>query len=175
MRQSKITIVCEDKQQATFIRKFLEKRTRRIHLVRTSQGGAGDQFVRNTYPEQLDAVRKQGGALVIMIDGDKYNIEQRQKQLDEACKQRGVEPRVPSDNVVVLVPRRNIETWFAYLDGEEVDEMASYPKLKRGKECSRHVDALWKMCTRDQRLRVPSPASLEAACHEYRKLTLRTE
>ena len=112
---------------------------------------------------------------MIMIDGDKYNIEQRQKQLDEACKQRGVEPRVPSDNVVVLVPRRNIETWFAYLDGEEVDEMARYPRLRREKECNRHVDALWKMCTRDQRLRVPSPASLEAACREYRKLTLRTE
>ena len=104
MRQSKITIVCEDKQQATFVRRFLKKRTRQIHFVRTSQGGAADQFVRNNYPEHLDAVRKRGGTPVIMIDGDEHTIEQRQEQLDEACKQRGVEPRAPSDNVVVFVP-----------------------------------------------------------------------
>ena len=30
---------------------------------------------RDTYPAQLDAVRKRGGILFVMIDGDNYSIE----------------------------------------------------------------------------------------------------
>ena len=107
-----------------------------------------------------------------MIDGDRHDLEERHKQMDEACAQAGIAPRAPSDNVAVLVPRRNIETWFAYLDGEEVDETTEYPKLGSQKECRRHVDALWEMCTKDQKLRPPSPPSLEAACEEYKNLEL---
>ena len=140
-----------------------------------TSGGAGDQFVRNIYPGQLDAVRKRGGILVAMIDGDHFDVAQRYKQLEDACNLRDIPPRTSSDNVAILVPRRNIETWLAYLNGEEVNETTEYPKLERENECSQHVEELWKMCTRDQKLRVPSPASLEVACDEYRKLTLRTK
>ena len=59
-------------------------------LCREPDAGAGEQFVRDNYPAQLDAIRKHGGILVVMIDGDNYSIEQRQKQMDEACKQKGV-------------------------------------------------------------------------------------
>lgn len=172
MSQPKIIVVCEDKQQETFIRRFFKKRNLRIHAVSRPSGGAGDQFVREAFPAQLDAVRKRGGTLVAMIDADKSDVAQRQQQMDEACKRRDIRPRVPGDNAAVLVPRRNIETWFAYLDGEQVDETCRYDRLKNENECSRHVDELWEMCTRRQRLRTPSPVSLEAACREYKNLRL---
>ena len=73
-------------------------------------------FVRDNYPAQLDAIRKHGGILVVMIDGDNYSIEQRQKQIDEACKRKDVSPRKPSDKVAVFVPMRNIEN-LACLSG----------------------------------------------------------
>lgn len=173
MSQTDIIVVCEDNQHAAFIQRFFRKRHLQTYIVPKPPGGAGDQFVLENFPKQLDAVRKRGGSLVAMIDGDRYGAVQRNKQLEDACKHRGIAPRVSSDNVAVLVPQRNIETWFAYLDGEQVDETTVYPKLRTEKECRRHVDALWTMCTRDQTLRNPSPASLEFACSEYRNLTLR--
>ena len=167
MNRPKITVLCEDKQHATFIRIFLKKRNRKIYAVSRTDAGAGEQFVRDNYPAQLDAIRKRGGILVVMIDGDNYSIEQREKQMDEACKQKGVSPRNLSDKVAVFVPMRNIETWLAYLDGGEgVNETDTYPRLKRERECQRHVDVLDQMCI-EEKLRTPAPASLEAACREY--------
>ena len=166
MNRPKITVLCEDKQHESFIRRFLKKRNRKIYAVLRTGPGAGDQFVRDNYPAQLDAIRRRGGILVVMIDGDDYSIEQRQKQMDEACTQKGVSPRSLSDKVAVFVPMRNIETWLAYLDGKQVNETNIYPRLKRERECQRHVDVLDQMCI-EEKLRTPAPASLEAACHEY--------
>ncbi len=166
MNHPKITVLCEDKQHETFIRRFLRKRNRKIYAVPRTGAGAGDQFVRDNYPAQLDAVRKRGGILVVMIDGDENGIKQRQKQIDEACKQRGISPRKPRDKVAIFVPMRNIETWLAYLDGEDVNETDTYPRLERERQCRRHVDILYQMCIEEQ-LRAPAPASLEAACREY--------
>ena len=128
--------------------------------------GAGDQFVRDNYPAYLDAVRKRGGILVVMIDGDNYSIAERLKQLNDACTQSGVSLRNTSDKVAVFIPKRNIETWLAYLDGEHVNETDEYHKLERERECRRHVDALEQMCSRGK-LRTLAPESLEAACREY--------
>lgn len=111
-------------------------------------------------------MRKHGGILVVMIDGDHYSIEQRLQQMDRACEQRGVLPRTTSDKVAVFVPTRNIETWLAYLDGERVNETNTYPRLQRERDCKRHVDVLAQMCA-EKNLRTPVPTSLEAACHEY--------
>ena len=166
MSRPEITVLCEDKQHAAFIRRFLKKRKRNIYAVSRADTGAGDQFVQDNYPAQLDAIRKRNGILVVMIDGDNYSIEQRQRQMDEACKQKGVSPRKSSDKVAVFVPRRNIETWLAYLDGEDVNETDTYPRLERERECRRHVDVLDQMC-KEKKLRIPAPASLEAACREY--------
>lgn len=166
MNRPKITVLCEDKQHESFIRRFLKKRNRKMYAVPRTDAGAGDQFVRDNYPAQLDAIRKRGGILVVMIDGDNYSIEQRHKQMDEACKQRGISLRESGDKVAVFVPMRNIETWLAYLDGDQVNETDTYPRLKRERECQRHVGVLDQMCI-EEKLRTPVPASLEAACREY--------
>ena len=128
--------------------------------------GAGDQFVRDNYPEQLDAIRRRNGILVVMIDSDNYSIAERLKQLNDACTQKGVSRHKPSGKVVIFVPSRNIETWLAYLDGERVNEADRYPRLERERECRRHVDALKQMCA-EGKLRTPAPESLETACREY--------
>lgn len=150
MNRPKITVLCEDKQHESFIRRFLKKRKRKIYAVPRIGVGAGDQFVRDNYPAQLDAIRKRGGVLVVMIDGDNYSLEQRLKQMDDACNQRGIVPRKPNDKVAVFVPMRNIETWLAYLDGKDVNETDTYPRLERERECRRHVDVLDQMCIEEK-------------------------
>lgn len=128
--------------------------------------GAGDQFVRDNYPAYLDAIRRRNGILVVMIDGDNDSIEQRLKQLNDVCEQSDIPPRKSSDNVAIFVPSRNIETWLAYLNGEDVNETDTYPRLRRERECQKHVNALEQMCS-EGKLRTPAPESLEAACREY--------
>ena len=168
MTRPKITVLCEDKQHESFIRRFFKKRNRQIYAVRRpkSSAGAGEQFVRDHYPAHLDAIRKRGGVLVAMIDGDNCSREQRLKQMDEACQQKGVSPRTHGDKAALFIPQRNIETWLAFLDGEIVNETDTYPRLERERECRKHVDALEQMCLAGK-LRPSAPASLEAACREY--------
>ena len=167
MNRPKITVLCEDKQHGCFIRSFLKRRKRQGHEVPRPNSGAGERFVRDQFPAQLDAVRKHGGILVTMIDGDNLSIEKRLRQLDDACRNRDVSPRKPTDKVVVFVPVRNIETWLTYLDGEAVNETDTYPKLRRESDCKPHVIALDEMC-KAGKLRPPAPPSLESACQEYR-------
>jgi hypothetical protein len=70
--------------------------------------------------------------------------------------------------VAFIVPRRNVETWIAYLGGDLVDEAIAYPKLERPRDCAESVRQLNEMC-RHGLLRDPAPASLEAACSEYQE------
>jgi hypothetical protein len=131
--------------------------------------GAGDRFVRETYVNELDAGRRAhvGRPLIVIIDGDKFGVAGRLRQLNEACQKRGIEMRSPADQVAIVVPTWNIETWLAYLDGESVnEELKNYPKLARARDCGPHVKELAVMCKR-RSLRKPVPDSLIAACQEY--------
>lgn len=166
MSRPRITVLCEDKQHEAFVRRFMKRRNRDVYVVPRPSTGAGERFVRDQFPVYLDAVRKRGGILVTMIDGDRHSTAQRLKQLDDACRQREVLPLRPEDNAVVFVPVRNIETWLYYLNGKEVNETDPYPRLNRERDCKPLVIALDEMC-KAGRLRSPSPPSLDAACQEY--------
>lgn len=102
-----------------------------------------------------------------MLDGDLVGTDDRLRELDASCKEKGVPARRPDEDVFVFVPTWRIESWFAYLDGETIHEnKRDYPRLRRESDCQRHVEALSGMC-RNGRLREPAPPSLSAACAEY--------
>ena len=171
MKPAQVIVLCEDKQQQVFVRRFMKPRTN--HPIRVisapAGGGAAEQFVREQYPQQLRALRAAAvnAVLVVMIDGDRRYSTERIRQLDESCRLLDVTPRTAMDRVIILVPKRNIETWLAYLNGATVDETTSYPKLEKPGQCKSHVRQLSDMCGR-QELRAPAPPSLTAACVEYR-------
>jgi hypothetical protein len=172
-RRALCIVLCEDTQHDVFARRFLEREgyeTRDIRVVKAPGGlGAAEQFVRRRFPEELTAYRSRPNQLlVVLIDGDNVGVEERKRELARACREASVQERTGSERVVILVPTWNIETWFAYLDGQEVVEgRSNYPRLPRERNCKRHVDILAGMC-KQRRLRVPVPPSLEAACSEYR-------
>jgi hypothetical protein len=176
-RNVQIVLLCEDQQHEAFARRFLDRMgwsTRRLRIEKAaSPRGSAEQFVRERFPRELAAYRTRRGlvgqALVVMLDGDSRGLSSRQAELDGTCKARGIRPRELDERVVVLVPTWRIESWFAYLDGETINEKKpDYPRLKRPRDCQRHVDVLVEMC-RDGQLRKPAPPSLSAACEEYNR------
>lgn len=175
-RQAQLILLCEDTQQEAFLRRFFTSmgwNGRRLRVNRSPLGkGSAAQFVREEFPKELDAYRKNrnrvGCELVAMLDGDASGVNARLTELDEACSQSSVPLRDKADRVAVLVPTWNIEAWLAYLSGNTVDESTkNYPRLQRPRDCRLHVDSLVGMC-REGRLREPSPSSLQSACQEYR-------
>ena len=174
MRQVQLVILCEDTQHEAFCRRFLKATgwsDRSIRVVKApAQRGAAEQFVRRHFPTELQAHRSRhvDQALVVMIDGDNRGVRARLNELDAACRSAGIAERARNERVGVFVPTWNIETWLAYLNGDQVDEgRPDYPALARERDCQSHVSRLHQMCVAG-RLRQPAPPSIMAACEEYR-------
>ncbi len=174
-RRVQYVVICEDQQHEVFVRRFLKAMglIASIHQLRVEPSprgrGAAERFVREQYVDELKAVRSTHVAttLLVVVDGDAAGVNERLRQLDEACSRQGVPTRSPEDSVAVFVPTWNIETWLAYLDGETVDESRKdYRRLARPGDCQPHVGVLAEMC-RHRSLRLPAPQSLQAACREY--------
>ena len=169
-------LLCEDQQTDSFVRRFLARRNFRNHDIHTLPLPlgrlSGEQWVRTRFPKELKAVRRRERAfLIVIIDADAFTTDERRDQLNRSCREQEILERRPGDPVIIAVPRRNIETWFAYLDGNAVDETTQYPSLSRPSDCRRHARELYRMCHEDQQLRKPIPPSLVEACGEYRRLT----
>lgn len=169
-----ITLLCEDRQMHAFARRFLHHRKfrgRQVSSFPCPLRGSGEQWVRKHFPIELEAVRKRQHAfLVVMIDADSGSTKNRRDQLARECRQQGVAVPTEEDRVLVAVPRRNIETWFAYLAGHDVDETTRYPRLSRENDCKPLADALYDMCHVAQQLREPAPPSLLETCRVYPRL-----
>ncbi|WP_437225981.1 hypothetical protein SH661x_004344 [Planctomicrobium sp. SH661] len=177
-RGVQLVLLCEDRQHETFVRRFLEKAgwsTRRMRVEMAPPGkGSAEQFVRDRFPNELAAYRSNRNrvaqGLIVVRDGDNKGVTDRIQELSNACVAEGIEPRRDDEAVAILIPTWNIEAWLAYLGGSSVDDTkGNYPRLDRARDCQPYVEALHDMCQQGV-LRRPAPASLEAACTEYRKL-----
>lgn len=175
MSSVRIVLLCEDSQTDIFVRRFLRRRnfsSRDIKTLPFPNGNqSGEQWVRERYPDELRAIRSvQRAYLIVVTDADSGSTQNRRQQLNAECANKGVPLRNDSDPVLIFVPRRNIETWIAYLGGINVDEGTQYRKLKRKGDCAEHARRLHIMCHEKQRLREPAPPSLQEACEECPKL-----
>ena len=144
-RPAEIVLLCEDRQQEAFVRRFLKRYapsaarelSRRLRVEMAHGGrGAADQYVVERLPREVAAYRRQAAKretrLLVMIDGDSGGFKQRAQQFDQACRDQRIEPRKDGERIAVLVPTWNIETWLSWLDGREVDETRKdYPKLPK--------------------------------------------
>ena len=127
-----VTILCEDLQTRCVIRQFLMKSgyTRHeLHEVSVpgNSGGAGDKWVRDRFPVELKAYHNRkhraSTCLIVALDADlKETVDSRRQWLRDACDEQKVPFRDNDDKVLMIVPKRNIETWLAYLRGKDVDE-----------------------------------------------------
>ncbi len=168
-----IVILGEDRRQVHFAKKFLEIRGvgGRIHTVPCPPGrGSGEQFVRERYPIELANCRRRSAnvnqALVVVVDADKLSTDERKRQIEH---QAGIERRRSDEKVLIVTPKRNIETWFRFLDGEEINEDDDFKgKYRQGVRPGRYAKALAKMCERE--FPGNAPQSLRDACDEVGRL-----
>jgi hypothetical protein len=173
-RRVRLVILCEDRQQEVFARKFFLSRGfhHRELEFKTAPGGKGsaEQFVREQYPLEVKTYRRKSTylssiLLAVIIDADVYTVEQRINQLEITSEQQ----RLPHEKIAIFVPKRNIETWIHYLMGESVDEESVYPKMGRESDCKPYVEKLVEnICPTG--LPNGAPPSLYLACDELERI-----
>lgn len=176
-RQVTVTILCEDRQQEVMARYFLQKRgfTKPFRVIICPKGKqSGEQYVRQNYAREVKAYRSQSNyrsvCLVVVIDADRYKVVDRLNQLNEALEDDSQERRQDSEKIALFVPKRNIETWIHYLQGEQIDEENAYPKLPRESDCKPFVEKLADHCRSG--LDRDAPPSLQTACGEWQRILL---
>ena len=172
-----VVVLCEDRQQEVFIRRFLQRRGRERHVFRSlispAGRGSGEQWVRERFPRELQAHRSQRGRrdawLFVAIDADAQSVADRVNAFSQACRDAQIPFRTQDEPVVFVIPKRNIETWLAYLRGTSVNEVDAYPKYENESDCKTQVDKLDVLCRR-QKLEPDPPPSLDIACKEFRRI-----
>lgn len=141
----RVSILCEDQKHYNFVRTFfksLRVSDRKFLSCPLVEGAcSAEGHVRELLPAKLTKVRKSAENifLVVVSDADKndHNMSDRVKQWNEELHSRGLPEICKEDRVLCLVPKRNIETWFAWIDGEEAgnetkDYKQRYKKAKAG-------------------------------------------
>ena len=131
-RVSKTILLCEDDPQEQLVRRYLDKcgiRTQPPSLIarnasRTVQGG-NVGWVLAEFRKELEACRRRHSTrantlLVVVVDADDHTIDQRRAHLNEQGHIGGADP------LVVLIPKRHIETWIRSALDEPVNENDSY-------------------------------------------------
>ena len=162
--RKQFVVLSEGKRDYDFVKKFLEeffgKRTADVKRSNTvvKGVGSGEQQVRNFFPKELSTLRKKGhrnSALVVITDGDRFTVEERRAQLI------GSEFVLHSDRVLIVVPCRNLESWFAWIDGEHQNEQFDFKNRYRKAKPMKYGKKLASIC-REQR-QINFPPSLDDA------------
>ncbi len=174
MRRVRIVLLCEDSQHEAFTRRFLKGMGWNIRELRVekspSAGGSAEQLVRQRFPKELQVYRdrklRAASALIAMIDADSKGVPDRIAEFGNECKKREIPFRADDEAVGIAIPKRNIETWIHYLNGETVNEDDVYPKLDRERGCKPAVKKLVEWC-KSTGLPTDAPSALSAACEEY--------
>jgi hypothetical protein len=171
-------ILAEDKQQRTFAERLLKElsyKNKLRSLGLPAGQGSGEQHVRQQYAHEVGELRRRSGhlqlALVVVIDADSREIDERQRQLADELESASLQPRSADERIVHLIPRRNIETWIEYLLGRPVNETDTYQRLTgRERDCQPAVRRLVELYRSTQPPPTGCPPSLAVAIEELRHL-----
>lgn len=131
-RESLVIVLAEDVAQQQFARRCLYLQGYTIHQLRFEKlpSGTGEQWVRERYPNAVSAYRERASrvatAMVTVIDADTGTVAHRSAQLQSALSESAIDARRDQEKIVHLIPKRNIETWVAFLNGRDVNEVDDY-------------------------------------------------
>lgn len=180
MRKAEFVILCEDAQHECFIRRYLRTLgfNHRQFRVRPYPAGSrsGEQWVRETYPVEVRALRRQANhtsaSLIAVTDADTLSVEQRTKQLDDALHAAGITRRQGHERIVLVVPRRNIESWVHFAETQQIDETTDFKPRYRDTKATSAADLAIDVC-RPSADRSRVPPSLASACLELQRVVQR--
>lgn len=142
-RIANIILLVEDINQENLLRRYLHRlghgnRTIRVRRLPPGQG-SGEQFVRESYASEVQAVRARAThtsvCMIAVIDADTGSIGDRKQQLERGLKDADELPRSPTEPILNLIPKRNVETWILCLTSVTVDETTNHrhdPRINPG-------------------------------------------
>lgn len=134
---AEIILLAEDVRQRKIIQRYLtKKRGYSHHCIRvivpnTLKGEtAGLTFIRTQFPDQVEALRtylkKRSTILIVVADADNETVEDRVQDLDKRLIDAQKPARKSGEPILFVIPRRNVETWMHFLEGNAVDESTDY-------------------------------------------------
>ena len=132
-RVSDVVVLAEDERHQRFAFHYLKRLgnfSSPRFIISPSGRGSAEQFVRERYANEVREFRRRSArastALIVVIDSDRGDISTRIAQLQEVLVAAQLQPRVCTEKIAHLIPKRNIETWILCLDGQTVDEESDY-------------------------------------------------
>jgi hypothetical protein len=178
-KPSWVIVLAEDDCHQRFIRQFLYRMkftSRQIHFGPIAGGrGSAEQWVRTHYAQHVQTYRERAAsartALIVVVDADTGTVENRPRQLAKALSDGGHEARIETEQILHLVPRRNIETWILCLTGEKVDEDTDYKRRTAVDELIKPASGTFFEWSRPN-AQIPAHCvlSIEAAIPEIKRL-----
>jgi hypothetical protein len=181
-RIANIVVLAEDQEQQNLIRRYLERCGHNVRAVRfvslpaKTSGGSGEKYVRDNYPNEVRACRSTLGRrasalLVVMIDADSGTTGHRAAQLASALAAAHMDARDLNEPIVVLIPKRHVETWIRASLGDTVDEDTDYKNPAPSSTDIRNAAAELYNWTRSGAQPPDSaPPSLKSSMPEWRKI-----
>jgi hypothetical protein len=103
---------------------------------------------------------------VAVIDADTSSVNDRLLQLKQSLTQNGKPGRAADERIVLLSPKRNIETWIFHLLGNDVNEEDDYKNRVSSSDLKKSVAALAELCPRKA-----TEISLPSLRHGCKELT----
>ena len=165
-RVSTTVLLCEDDLQEQLVRSYLKEcglnTAPPVFLPRNASRavhGGNVGWVLREFPQELVACRRRHVAhastlLIVVVDADDNTIAQRRSYLAEHS------PISSTDPVVVLIPKRHIETWIRAALGQSVNENDSYKRPEPTKPEVRDAAHQVHGWARDNP--IPSPTCIES-------------
>jgi hypothetical protein len=173
-------ILAEDAEQQNLVRRYLERCGHaapfRLLPPTKGPGGSGEKYVRAQYSKEVHACRSALGRrasalLVVIVDADTETTRWRAAQLSDALRAACMDERREDEPIVVLIPKRHVETWIRALLGNQVDEATDYTRPTPSAKDLKEAAAKLHEWTRPGTNPGPtSPASLTASLPEWRKI-----
>ena len=188
LEKYRVRILCEDKAQYSFIRGFLMgqgvENDRRISPCRDLPEGtrSGEQFVREHFANDFREVARgrENVLLVVVQDIDRVNksLDDARNDLNSLVQAAGMNGFTATDKLLLVFPKRNIETWFEWLlqvpPRSQISESDDYKfKHKRSKsgKLGKNASDLYTMSQSDSSVCENTPDSLVNACESFRALS----
>ena len=176
-------VLVEDVAQQGLVRAYLKRvwgknlNSRSIRMAPLPAGrGSGEKYVRDQYPNRVTALRsslgkKASAILIVMIDADNHSTDERHRQLERELVDAELQARAANEPIVLLVPKRHVETWIQALLGNNVDETTDYKRPKpTPQDVNNAAKTLYDWTRENALIGENCPPSLSAAIPECRRI-----
>lgn len=123
-KASQIIVLCEDRAHEVFVKRFLKRwgvKPRAIRVLPYPNGkGSGKKYVGDNISPEVKALRRRHASTILLVvqDADELTVDRTRSDLDAEI----LPPRRDDEPIAFIIPKWHIQTWIAYLDGENIDE-----------------------------------------------------